>query len=195
VNPFEEYAYRSAVTALEGLSAAKAADVYVVSLLVYDDDDDPRTPTLTVGTNTEERVRAGLPLASDSDEARWNYAYWLQDHLTIVGAWWRDPEGATLRQRWIEDLGLWYTDDSKERDFDAAMELGMKIAHEFVELTIRLAQRLHSTGAIERAFGKPIPALVHELEYYPEIAEQSQRANPPGLTDDFSRWVLGESDT
>jgi hypothetical protein len=39
-------------------------------------------------------------------------------------------------------------------------------------------------------FGRPIPVLIHELEYYPQIARQTERANPPGLAADFARWVL-----
>jgi hypothetical protein len=192
VSTFEEHAYSCAVRALEGIAAEQAADVYVVSFLVYDEDDDPRLPTLTVGTNTNARVEASVPRAWDADEARWNYAFWLQDDLSVIGDFEIDPDGAGLRRRWIESMSLWYSDELEERDFDAAMALAQGITHEFVELAVRLGQRLHSTGVIERVFGRPIPVLIHELEYYPEIAEQTERANPPGLTDEFSRWVLGE---
>jgi hypothetical protein len=37
-------------------------------------------------------------------------------------------------------------------------------------------------------FGRPIPVLVHELEYYDAIAMQNLAANPPGVADDFIRW-------
>ncbi|MCX5417743.1 hypothetical protein [Streptomyces sp. NBC_00059] len=31
--------------------------------------------------------------------------------------------------------------------------------------------------------------ILHELEYYEEIARRSDAANPPGLADDFTIWV------
>jgi len=37
--------------------------------------------------------------------------------------------------------------------------------------------------------GRAIPVLIHQLEYYDEIAEQNLRANPHGLADDFARWI------
>jgi hypothetical protein len=189
VTEFEEHAYGAVAAALEAVPASKAQDVYVVSLLVYDEEDDPRLPTLTVGTNTEERVRERLG-RDPPGWVRWNYAYWLQDDLFVVGSSETDSHGARLRRAWIDGLGLWYSDADERRDFDAAGELGAQITDHFVELSIRLVQRLHATGLIERVFGRPIPVLIHELEYYPQIAEQNERANPPGLTAEFTRWVL-----
>jgi hypothetical protein len=34
-----------------------------------------------------------------------------------------------------------------------------------------------------------VPVLIHELEYYEQIARQTEAANPPGLADDFAAWV------
>lgn len=34
--------------------------------------------------------------------------------------------------------------------------------------------------------------LIHELEYYDQIATQTEAANPPGLADDFITWVRGQ---
>jgi hypothetical protein len=167
VSDFEEHANHSVAAALEAIPLSIADDTYVVSLLVYDDEDDPRRPTLTVGTNSEAQVDATTPRASSPDEARWNFAYWLQDDLFSVGGW-GDQDGVRLRRSWIEELGLWYSDEDEKRDFDAAMDVGTRITDQFVELAVRLAQRLHG-----------------------QIAEQSERANPPGLTADFSRWVIG----
>lgn len=45
---------------------------------------------------------------------------------------------------------------------------------------------------MERLFGAPLPILIHELEYYDAIAEQTERANPPGVADAFARWVRAE---
>jgi hypothetical protein len=189
VSEFEEYAYAAISSALEAVPAAEVEDVYVVSLFDYSEEEDPRQPTLTLGFNTEARVRAHTPIAYDEDEARWNYACWLQNRLVVMGDSMSDPEGAQLRDAWVRGLGVWYADAAEEAEIDAAIE---RIEMEFQALAIRIVQRLHSSGLVERAFGRPIPVLIHELEYYDKIAEQNERANPPELVADFSRWVLRE---
>ena len=143
----------------------------MVSLLVYDEDDDPLMPTVTVSYNTETQVRT-----FDEDEARWNYAFWLHEELALVADSAEDPDGAELRDAWIAD--------------GARAE---QVTEDFVDLVVRVVQRLHEEGVIERVFERPIPVLVHELEYYEEIAEQNERANPAGLVADFTDWVRGLS--
>jgi hypothetical protein len=59
----------------------------------------------------------------------------------------------------------------------------------FVELCVQLAQQLHRSGEVERLFGRSIPVIVHELEYYDDIAEQNLRANPPGLAEGLVEWI------
>ena len=94
---FQDHLRQVATQAVTSISASAAHDVYVVSFLVYDEDDDPRRPTLTIGYNTETRVQqilaaqpgsellpAGAP--TDEAEARWNYAFWLQNELAVNSA-------------------------------------------------------------------------------------------------------------
>ena len=38
-------------------------------------------------------------------------------------------------------------------------------------------------------FLRPIPIIVHELEYYDQIASQTVEANPAGLAHEFADWV------
>ena len=59
----------------------------------------------------------------------------------------------------------------------------------FVSACVRLARHLHAIGLIDKTFGRPIPVLVHELEYYDAIADQAAAANPPGVAADFITWV------
>jgi len=198
VDAFERHVFDEICRAVEQVTPDAAADVYVVSLLVYDEEDDPRLPTVTVGYNTEARARECTPsrgeapkwpVASDAGEARWNFAFWLQNELAVVADSEQDPDGAQLRRTWIEGLGLWYSDEEEEADFEGVGERAGRITEEFVALAVRVVERLHATGVVERAFGRPIPVLIHELEYYEEIAEQNGRANPPALVADFTRWV------
>lgn len=53
----------------------------------------------------------------------------------------------------------------------------------------QLARDLHNDGVIESVIGRPVPVILHELEYYERIARRNEAANPPGLADDFTAWV------
>jgi hypothetical protein len=35
--------------------------------------------------------------------------------------------------------------------------------------------------------------LIHELDYYDEIAEHNQRANPDDLADPFVAWLMSDT--
>ena len=129
-------------------------------------------------------------MASDSSEAKWNYAFWLQTEVCVIGA--AGTEGAVLRQEWIKSLGLAYSDEEEGGDFERCMRLGGQITERFVALCVRVAGLLHDGGVITGKFGRPVPIIVHELEYYDQIAEQTRAANPQGLTTEFEDWVRGE---
>jgi uncharacterized protein YwqG len=58
----------------------------------------------------------------------------------------------------------------------------------FVAICVRVARRLHENGVITGAFGRAIPIIVHELEYYDAILEETREANPPGVSDEFERY-------
>lgn len=195
---FESYAKQFIVSALERTPADVVPDVYVVSLYLDEKGSDPRWPIVAVGFNTEARVAEttpasgqgpGWPIASSADEARWNFAFWLQNELGVLGDPKKDPEGAELSQAWMRDLGLWYSDDQEDEDYDAAMEKGEQFVARFTELVVAITRQLHDDGIISRIFGRSIPVLVHELDYYDEIAEQNRRANPDDVAEDFARWI------
>jgi hypothetical protein len=182
---FSDYVLDRVMTALREIPPAIRSDIYVVSLFVYDEDDDPRRPTVTSDYNT--RSQAG---DDDGDlERRWNYACWEQNHLQLIADSVHDPTGALLREHWVRDeLGLWYDDGEI---FDPR---GEPITRAFIEMLIGVTQNLHAEGGIAELFADEVPVLIHELEYYPEIAEQNIRANPPGLVPaGFVAWCNGGS--
>jgi hypothetical protein len=194
---FESYAKQYIVSALERTPADVAPDVYVVSLYA-DREVDPRSLIVHVGFNTEARVAEttpapgqgpGWPVASDPGEARWNFAFWLQNELGVLGDPSKDPEGAAHAERWLRDLELWYSDEEEEADFEAAMKKAEPIDAKFADLLVEITRQLHDDGTIVRIFGRRIPVLIHELEYYDAIAEQNRRANPNGEADEFARWI------
>ena len=69
------------------------------------------------------------------------------------------------------------------------MSLGSRITTQFVQVCITVAKLLHDEGDIAALFGKEIPVIVRELEYYDRIADQTLKANPPGIADVLAAWV------
>jgi hypothetical protein len=181
--PFGDHLLRSVREALAAIPAADAPDIYAISFFIYDEGDDPRKPTITIGYNTESQVKRVLDHAAEHDpdpaEARWNYAYWLQNKLAVIGDSSRDPEGSAQLTQWI--TGTPQLRDHPER-----------ITSQIVRACVRLAHSIQEVGLIERAIGHRVPVLIHELEYYEQIATQTQAANPPGLADDFIEWVRNQ---
>jgi hypothetical protein len=44
-------------------------------------------------------------------------------------------------------------------------------------------------SVISATFGRPIPVLIHDLEYPAWVADLTGNANPPGLAETFTTWV------
>jgi len=176
--------------ALRAIPKELRSSIYVVSFFVYDDEDDPRRPTLTVGYNTIERWKASIPAASDSAEAKWNFAFWLQNELIKFGG--DSSSRAALVSAWVASTGLSYSDAEEEADFDACLERGEQITAAFVQECCTAVRQLHASGAVAAIFGRSIPVLVHGLEESEEIAAQNEEVNPPGVCAEFARWVRGE---
>ncbi|MFJ9381088.1 hypothetical protein [Streptomyces sp. NPDC101455] len=187
---FHDHLQNLAESALTSIPAAEASDIYVVSFFIDNEDDDPRQPTLTIGYNTESQFQLSIPAASDEAEARWNYAFWLQNELTVIGDRAADPDGAMARQAWITELGLWYEPPTNPDDWLTIVgPIAAQIEGSFNQACVRLALGLHTTGLIEKAVGRSVPVILHELEYYEGIARRTQAANPSGLADEFTAWV------
>ena len=142
-------------------------DIYAISLYVYDAEDDPRRPVAILGYNTERQVQKSIPEASGEQEARWNYAFWLQNVEMCLG------QGDTAEdiKEWITEQDLWDNED--------------EITPRFTELLVAIVQNIHASGLLKDKFGREIPILIHELEYYEKIAQQNIEANGETLDRDF----------
>ena len=160
-------------------------DIYAISFFVYDDRDNPCKPTITLGYNTESEVRSQIKqgFASDEAEARWNYAFWLQNDFFTFGT----KETAQAVKNWVISNGFSYYDDNSERDNDP-IENGSNITNAFVSILIDIVRDIHKQGILSNKFGKELPIIIHELEYYDEIAEQNILANGEELVKDFTEW-------
>lgn len=156
--------------------------IYAVSLFVYNDNDNPCEPTVTLGYNTEEQYLDAKDDAYDAREARWNYAFWLQNEEYVFGY---DKQSKKLVKQWLDQNGFPYYSES-EIDFDKIDDEGLdSITKAFVDVLIDVVKTLHASGFIKEQFGKPVPILIHELEYYEEIAKQNVEANSKELVKDF----------
>lgn len=187
MNDFERFCYQEICSALASVEPQGSPDIYALSFFINDVDDDPRYPVLQLGYNTLTRVAECTPSASDAEEARWNFAFWFQNELALVGQ--PGTKGRQLLEDWLKENGLWYSDEEEDIDFERCMRIASAITAYFIDACVRVARALHENGIIEQYFFRPIPILVHELEYYDEIALQTRSANPPGLATEFEEWI------
>lgn len=156
-------------------------DIYAVSLFVYDEDDDPCQPTVTLGYNTLSNYMSYGEDLEDEEEAleiKWNYAFWLQNCELEFGT----GESRKIVQEWLEENGF-PCDSLEEEDYEE--EDLYEVTEAFIDVLVEVVQELHSSGFIQEQFGKEIPVIIHELEYYDEIARQNQRANPAETIEEF----------
>lgn len=196
MNDFEKFAYKDIFEELADIDTEITPDIYVLSFYVFDLDDDPRRPVLQLGYNTCARLAEctpakgqapGWPVASSAQEAKWNFAFWLQNELKFIGE--PESEGGQLLEAILKARGLWYSDEDEEADYDRCEKIASEITTYFVSACVRIAQALHASGVIEQRFSGPVPIVVHELEYYDQIALQTRLANPPGLAKEFEDWI------
>ncbi|RZK17755.1 MAG: hypothetical protein EOO43_13205 [Flavobacterium sp.] len=157
----------------------------------YDNyDDDLRFPTIMFGFNTTENYTNNIENASDDKEAKWNFAFWLQNEIERIG-----EKGDKLLEDWFRASDYFYTEEEDERAnknetlFTEILNKGDKFSNEFIEEIITLTKRLFSESIISSKFGKKIPILIHELEYYDLPISWTVRSNPDGLVDEFIEWT------
>jgi hypothetical protein len=187
MNDFEQFFYKKINAALADIDTSAIPDIYALSFFINDNDDDPRYPVLQLGYNTLKHVADSTAFASSVEEAKWNFAFWLQNELEFIGL--PETEDAQLLEELLRSRSLWYTDEDEEADFDLCMQLGSEITAYFVDACVRIARALHENGVVEQQFSRPIPIVVHELEYYEKITVQTRSANPLGLAKEFEDWV------
>lgn len=196
---FEDALYVDCLRALDQLVAEMRNtnaidDVYALSLYL-DDQDDPRCRYGEFSVNTEARYRETSPdtapdgqghVASSPAEARWNYAFWLQTPAVRVP----DAENqdlVELQQSVARASGDWYDDEEEERGDDAVWEKMDRIDDLFWGFFARCVRRAHNEGEIARRFGRPIPVIVHCLEFGEQQARHTAVANPPDLLTEFQQ--------
>lgn len=121
-------------------------------------------------------------------EERWNFAFWRQNMTYII-----NPDNP---DKLIEALFDWYEEqgitnigeENEDEMYDEDMNYigkGPAGYYELLQMAANVAKKLHEDGVIKEQFGKDIPIIVHELEYYDLIYDITKEANPNGQADVF----------
>lgn len=181
--------YQALKMAILGLDGKKAKEIYAFSFWFYNVDDDPRFPTISVSYNIDKQYQNRIEEASSEEEAKWNYAYWMQNEIAEIGG-----EEDDMLYQLLVDADLYYSDEeadeAEDEDNDSLWELLLekdsKIQSFFIDMVIELIQRLHKEGLVAAKAGRPVPILLHELEYYDLPISWTERANPKEL---IAEWV------
>lgn len=183
---FLAHSYEKLAKAISNIPEEVAADVYVLSFFYYAEDDDARFPCIEVSYNTHAQYRQQTAHAAHETEAKWNYAFWLQDTIEKIGG-----SSDELLNNWFRASPYYYSEEenmaAEEDDalFDRLLELGENFETDFIEHIISLTRRLFKEHVIEKKFEKDIPVIIHELEYYDQPIGWTQKANKPGLIEEF----------
>jgi hypothetical protein len=180
MNNLENFIFEQAKNAIQKIDQNELSDIYVYSFYVSDVDDDPRFPSLMIGYNTQTNLNENLERASSASEAKWNFAFWLQNELEIIGD---DDKSQDIITEWIKNQDLYYTDEDEDENEDDCLEKGEKITKSFVNILIGIVKRLHKEHITE------LPIIIHELEYYDEIKNQNFLANGMEKVKEFADWI------
>lgn len=165
---------------LSVMSTWDEEDIYAVSFFVYSNEvfsfrDYFNVPSFSVSYNTESDCGGAGP----HSEERWNYAYWRQDETPIIEPDDDSPEMLLLfdwyREQGIEDIGY---EDKNCPDGPVGYP-------ELVDLAAKIARRFQEEGFLKKKFGRPIPIIIHDLEYVDCTLKATEYANPNGEASDF----------
>ena len=89
-------------------------------------------------------------------------------------------------KKWLESNRLpYYEDDDEAWKHGETYDKVEGITKLFVNELVEIVKEIHQSGLLTQKFGKELPIIIHELEYYDEIAEQNIMANGRELLADF----------
>lgn len=171
------------------ISTWTEADIYAISFFVYSNEafvykGHSNVTEFCVGYNTEnDCVGTG-----ELSEERWNYAFWRQNETPIIKAN-NENEGMRILFEWYEENGI---DNIGYENYDSCYNNDMQYIGKgpvgYYELLLEItavAKKLQDSGFIKSKFGKPIPIIIHDLEYPWYIIEATKKANSNGEANMF----------
>ena len=171
------------------ISAWDEDDIYAISFFVYSNESFEyngcsNITKFSVSYNTEKDCNG----AGELSEERWNYAFWRQDETSIIDVN-DENEGIKVLFEWykencIENIGY--------EDYNACYDDKMRYIgkgpigyYELLSEITVVAKRLQDVGYIKNKFGKPIPIIIHDLDYTWYVIEATKNANHNGEADAF----------
>lgn len=173
----------------EIISEWKEDDIYAISFLVSSNPvnrykEYSNVTEFSVSYNTENDCAGKDEFA----EERWNYAFWRQNEVPIIQAD-NEDEGMKLLFAWykehsIEKIG--YEDPNscygKNMQYIGKGPVGY---YELLMEVAAVAKELQESGFVRDKIGKPVPIIVHDLEYPWYVFEATKIANPNNETNIF----------
>lgn len=202
MDPFEKYLVRKLSEGIMQFTPSPGADVYVLSLYI-DLDEGPTHPKIWLYYNTRTRLQQMIQSGEDPQEAKWNFALWVEDFITAIGL--RSEESIDLADAefdqhlvaWLSERGLYRSDYELEimrtgpyRELYGIWERCAR--QDLLSLYVMVARQLQENGIIAAKFRRPAPLLVHEWEYNLWTAVVARFINDPYLVRDFEQWLQNE---
>ncbi len=187
---FYNQSFEKLQRAITNIDKNEIENIYALSFWFYNEDDEFHFPTIILSYNTKSNFQTNIENASDENEAKWNFAYWLQNDLVQIGG-----EDDKFLKKWFKVSEYYYSEKENELAenddelFDKLCVKGKKFNNEFIELIIKMSSELHSNGIIKGVFGKSLPIIIHELEYYDKPVSWTKKGNPTGIANEFIDWI------
>ena len=166
------------------ISTWHADDIYAISFFVhanesYEYDGISNVTEFSVSYQTEHDCRG----AGELSEERWNYAFWRQAETPVIEAA-DGNEGMKILFDWYRENGIQhigYEDPADCYDYEMRyIGKGPVGCYELLSEVAAVARKLQASGFIKAQFGRPIPIIIHDLEYPWYCMEATARANPNG---------------
>jgi len=176
--------YTEALATIENIEQSEVDDIYALSFYIELAE---VLPAITIGYNTNEQVKKSTPEASCLAEAKWNYAFWLQNRLCVFGEEGKYSSDASIQAMQSEfTLEMdGYNTANKQEDWHVCDENAQKITDRTWANAAEVAAELHQSTLFKDKFGRQLPILVHELEYHQKIIDINKIANPDGQANEF----------
>lgn len=171
------------------ISTWNEANIYAISFFVnsnemYEYKGHSNVTELNVSYNTENDCGD----AGELSEERWNYAFWRKNETPIIEAS-NDNEGMKILFDWYKENGIY---NIGYEDYDACYDNEMRYIgkgpvgyYELLSEITVVAKKLQDSGFIKNKFGRPIPIIIHDMEYSWYVIEATKKANSNGEADMF----------
>lgn len=159
--------------------------IYAISFFVHENMINSSIPTFSISYNTE----GDCDNASLLSEERWNYAFWRQDEIEIIG----DEASTNILLQWyqennIKDVG--YEDEDSMYDEDSEyIGKGPNGYYDLLKVVADVAKELHEQKIIINTFKRELPILIHDLEYAWYIKDITREGNPNGEAQNFIEFL------